>query len=33
VQWHPEFHYQSGTEFLDCGPLLEAFLDAAERAR
>lgn len=33
VQWHPEFHFQAGAEFLDCGPLLEAFLDAAERAR
>jgi putative glutamine amidotransferase len=33
VQWHPEFHYQAGTELLDCGPMLEAFLDAASRAR
>ena len=33
VQWHPEFHYQPGVEFLDCGPLLEAFLEAANRAR
>jgi putative glutamine amidotransferase len=33
VQWHPEFHFQQGTELLDCGPLLEAFLEAAHRAR
>ncbi|HWU85408.1 MAG TPA: type 1 glutamine amidotransferase [Rhodocyclaceae bacterium] len=33
VQWHPEFHFQAGPELLDCGPLLEAFLDAADRAR
>jgi putative glutamine amidotransferase len=33
VQWHPEFHYQTGTELLDCGPLLEAFLDASSKAR
>lgn len=33
VQWHPEFHYQAGAELLECGPLLEAFLDAAHRAR
>ncbi|HTJ97244.1 MAG TPA: gamma-glutamyl-gamma-aminobutyrate hydrolase family protein, partial [Rhodocyclaceae bacterium] len=33
VQWHPEFHYQAGTALLDCGPMLEAFLDAASRAR
>lgn len=30
VQWHPEFHTQSGcAEILDCMPLLEAFLIAA----
>lgn len=31
VQWHPEFHTQSGCEeILDCAPLLEAFLAAAK---
>lgn len=31
VQWHPEFHTQSGCEeVLDCAPLLEAFLAAAK---
>ncbi|HTH93971.1 MAG TPA: type 1 glutamine amidotransferase [Rhodocyclaceae bacterium] len=33
VQWHPEFHYQGGVDFLDCVPLLEAFLEAASKAR
>ena len=33
VQWHPEFHYQAGTELLDCLPMLEAFLEAASKAR
>lgn len=30
VQWHPEFHGQSGHDLLDCSPLLEAFLAAAQ---
>lgn len=29
VQWHPEFHHQSGADLIDCAPLLEAFLEAA----
>lgn len=29
VQWHPEFH-GAGGELLDCNPLLEAFLAAAQ---
>ena len=30
VQWHPEFHpQQTGSELLDCTPILEAFLAAA----
>jgi putative glutamine amidotransferase len=29
VQWHPEFHGARG-ELLDCNPLLEAFLAAAQ---
>lgn len=33
VQWHPEFHYQASETFLNCDPILEAFLDAADRAR
>lgn len=32
VQWHPEFH-SAGSELLDGGPMLAAFLAAAERAR
>lgn len=31
VQWHPEFHRQANLELLDCNPLLEAFLNAAQR--
>ncbi|MCZ8251606.1 MAG: gamma-glutamyl-gamma-aminobutyrate hydrolase family protein [Hylemonella sp.] len=30
VQWHPEFHSQAGNDLLDCSPLLEAFLAAAQ---
>ncbi len=30
VQWHPEFHAQAGLDLLDCTPLLEAFLAAAQ---
>ncbi len=30
VQWHPEFHHHAGTELLDCAPILEAFLAAAQ---
>lgn len=33
VQWHPEFHHLRGAQMLDCNPLLDAFLDAARRAR
>src|SRR5690606_18112092 len=33
VQGHPESPYHAGTQLLDCGPLLEAFLAAADRAR
>lgn len=32
VQWHPEFH-SAGSELLDGGPMLAAFLAAAEHAR
>ncbi|MEK9803083.1 MAG: gamma-glutamyl-gamma-aminobutyrate hydrolase family protein [Curvibacter sp.] len=30
VQWHPEFHGQPDAGLLDCTPLLEAFLTAAQ---
>lgn len=30
VQWHPEFHHQAGKDLLDCSPILEAFLAAAQ---
>lgn len=30
VQWHPEFHAHTGNDLLDCSPLLEAFLAAAQ---
>ncbi len=30
VQWHPEFHGQPAAGLLDCTPLLEAFLAAAQ---
>lgn len=33
VQWHPEFHYAAGAALIDCMPILEAFLTAADRAR
>jgi len=32
VQWHPEFHWQQGRDFLSPEPLMKAFLDAAGRA-
>lgn len=33
VQWHPEFHPSRQSQVLDCAPLLEVFIQAAERAR
>ena len=33
VQWHPEFHPSRQTQVLDCAPLLEVFMEAAERSR
>lgn len=31
VQWHPEFHWQQGSDLLSPEPLMRAFLDAAKR--
>jgi putative glutamine amidotransferase len=33
VQWHPEFHPSAGSQVLDCGPLLEVFMQAAQDSR
>jgi gamma-glutamyl-gamma-aminobutyrate hydrolase PuuD len=33
VQWHPEFHEPGNPDLLDGDPLLEEFLESAERAR
>lgn len=33
VQWHPEFHDQRFPQLLPGTPMLQAFLDAAKRAR
>lgn len=33
VQWHPEFHWQKGSELLSPEPLMRAFLNAAAHAR
>ncbi|MEK9720030.1 MAG: type 1 glutamine amidotransferase, partial [Quisquiliibacterium sp.] len=33
VQWHPEFHPARASQVLDCAPLLEVFMLAADAAR
>jgi gamma-glutamyl-gamma-aminobutyrate hydrolase PuuD len=33
VQWHPEFHDERFPDLLPTAPLLDAFLDAARRAK
>ena len=33
VQWHPEFHRSRAAQVLDCAPLLELFIDAAQASR
>jgi len=33
VQWHPEFHPSGTSRVLDCGPLLELFMEAAKVSR
>lgn len=33
VQWHPEFHPSRVSPVLDCSPLLEVFMQAADAAR
>lgn len=33
LQWHPEFHRASGSELLDCTPILDSFLRAARETR
>ena len=33
LQWHPEFHRASGSELLDCTPILDSFLRTARETR
>lgn len=33
VQWHPEFHRSARSQVLDCSPLLEVFMRAAQDSR
>ncbi len=33
LQWHPEFHRAGGVDLLDCTPILDAFLAAANATR
>ncbi len=33
VQWHPEFHPSRQTQVLDCAPLMELFIEAAQTCR